>query len=67
MTTPWPIPMHQDLIQVTQDEIARTSRHAAQLREVRLHRRRLRAVLAALRPVRRARPSFGVAEKRAET
>ena len=71
MTTPLPIPMHQDLMHVTQAEIARTSRHASQVREVRLsagdRRRRIRAVLAALLPSRRIRPSFGVAESRVET
>jgi hypothetical protein len=72
MTTPLPIPMQQDLMHVTQAEIARTSRHAAQVREVRLsaghHRRRpIRAVLAALFPARRVRPSLRVAENRGDT
>ena len=66
MTTPWPTSMQRDLMQVTQEEIARTSRHAAQVREVRPSRRRIRAVLALL-PIRCIRPTFGVAEKRVET
>src|SRR5688572_4234801 len=56
MTTPWP--MHREYLHATQDEIARTSRHAAQLREVQLsagHRRRrsIPAMLAAFFAVRR--------------
>lgn len=69
MTTPLPMPMQQDLMHVTQAEIARTSRHAAQMREARLsagpRSSRIRAALATLFPARRIRPSFRVAENRA--
>ena len=69
MTTPWQL--HQDLMRVTEAETARTSRHAAQLAELRLsggdRRRRVGAVLGALfrsrgiRPRSRKSESFGVA------
>ncbi|RSM74093.1 hypothetical protein DMB66_01255 [Actinoplanes sp. ATCC 53533] len=58
MTTPWQL--HQDLIRVTEAEIAHTSRHASQLAELRLsagdRRRRVGAVLGALFRSRRIRP-----------
>jgi hypothetical protein len=58
MTTPWPTAMQQDLMHVTQAELARTSRQATQLRELRLAggRRRLPTLLTALFRRRRAVP-----------
>jgi hypothetical protein len=60
MTTPWQL--HQDLMRVTEAEIARASRHASQLTELRLsagdRRRRVGAVLGALFRSRRIRPRW---------
>jgi len=73
VTTPWQ--MHQDLLRVTEAEIARTSRHASQLAELRRsagdRRHRVGAVLGALFRGRRIRPrsrrsESGVADSKAE-